>query len=228
MNSFASPQNFVALPFPPPDDLYSRVFDAILEQQIHPGSRITEESLGQMFGVRRSDIRSVLTRLSHQQVIILRANHRPRVATLDLEQTRQTLHARRLTEITLVQLACQQADPHDLRGMRVVVDRLRLGANRGPAIRLAGEFHLRLAEIAGNTPLARFLGSLVPLTSLAIAQFAVPLEGNCVWQEHQNILEAVERKDTVRALSLLNRHLDYLEATLMNAAAVVHQNRVAG
>ena len=228
MNSFASPQTLVTLPFPPPDDLYSRVFDAILEQQIHPCSRITEESLGQMFGVRRSDIRSVLTRLSHQQVIILRANHRPRVATLDLEQTRQTLHARRLTEVTLVQLACQQADPHDLQGMRVVVDRLRLSAKRGPAIRLAGEFHLRLAEIAGNAPLAHFLGSLVPLTSLAIAQFSVPMEGNCVWQEHQNILEAVERKDTVRALSLLNRHLDYLEATLMNAAAVVHQNRVAG
>ena len=113
MNSFASPQTLVcpALFLAPADDLYSRVFDAILEQRIHAASRFTEESLAQMFGARRSDIRGVLTRLSHQQIIVLRANHRPRVAALDVEQTRQTLHARRLTEITLVRLACQQPLP---------------------------------------------------------------------------------------------------------------------
>jgi DNA-binding GntR family transcriptional regulator len=103
MNSFASPQTLVALPFRPPvDDLYSRIFDAILEQRINAASRFTEESLAQMFGARRSDIRGVLTQLSHQQIIILRTNHRPRVADPDAEQTRQTLHARRLTEVTLV------------------------------------------------------------------------------------------------------------------------------
>lgn len=229
MNSFASAQTLTALPFPHRvDDLYTRVFDAILEQRIDAASRFTEESLAQMFNARRSDIRGVLTRLSHQQVIVLRANHRPRVAALDSEQTRQMLHARRLTEITLVRLACQPSRPQDLNPLRALIDSERQCTARGPAIRLSGEFHLQLAQMAGNAPLAHFLGSLVPLTSLAIAQFEVNSEGYCVWHQHQAILEAVERGDAVKAENLLGRHLDCLEEMLLNSGPTFSQNRVAG
>ena len=229
MNSFASPHTLVALPFSPPaDDLYSRVFDAILEQRIHGASRFTEESLAQMFGVRRSDIRGVLTQLSHQQVIVLRTHHRPRVAVLDSEQIRQTLHARRLTETTVVRLACQQPHPQHLKHLRNLIDSERLCTARGAATRLAGEFHLQLAEMAGNVPLAHFLDSLVPLTSLAIAQFDVQVEGYCDWQNHEKIVNAVEREDAVTAEDLLSQHLDQLEAVLLNSQPMSRQNRIAG
>ncbi|MCP1443346.1 DNA-binding GntR family transcriptional regulator [Pseudomonas sp. GGS8] len=229
MNSFASPQTLVALPFHPlVDDLYSRIFDAILEQRINADSRFTEDSLAQMFGARRSDIRNVLTQLSHQQIIILRTNHRPRVAEPDVEQTRQTLHARRLTEITLVKLACQQPRPKKLKRLRALIESERLCKERGPAIRLSGEFHLQLAEMAGNAPLVHFLGSLVPLTSLATAHFNAWVEGYCVWQVHEGILAAVECGDARRAETLLTRHLDYMEETLLNAGSALSHNRVAG
>ena len=229
MNSFASPHTLVALPFSPPaDDLYSRVFDAILEQRLHAASRFTEESLAQMFGVRRSEIRGVLTQLSHQQVIVLRANHRPRVAMLDSELIRQTLHARRLTETMVVRLACQQPRSQDLKCLRALIDSERHCAARGSAIRLSWEFHLKLAEMAGNAPLAHFLGSLVPLSSLAIAQVEVRVEGYCDWQVHAGILDAVERSEAVKAVMLLSRHLDYLEETLLSTGPGLSQNRVAG
>ncbi|MFS2092212.1 GntR family transcriptional regulator [Pseudomonas sp. Pseusp11] len=229
MNSFASPQTLVALPFRPPvDDLYSRIFDAILEQRINAASRFTEESLAQMFSARRSDIRGVLTQLSHQQIIILRTNHRPRVADPDAEQTRQTLHARRLTEVTLARLACQQPRPQDLKRLRALIDSERQCTSRGPAIRLSGEFHLQLAEMAGNAPLAHFLGSLVPLTSLAIAQFDAQAEGYCTWQAHEGILNAVECGDVAMVVMLMTRHLDHLEETLLNSEPVSSRNRVAG
>lgn len=229
MNSFASPHTLVALPFSPPaDDLYSRVFDAILEQRLHAASRFTEESLAQMFGVRRSEIRGVLTQLSHQQVIVLRANHRPRVAMLDSELIRQTLHARRLTETMVVRLTCQQPRSQDLKCLRDLIDSERHCAARGSAIRLSGEFHLKLAEMAGNAPLAHFLGSLVPLSSLAIAQVEVRVEGYCDWQVHAGILDAVERSEAVKAVMLLSRHLDYLEETLLSTGPGLSQNRVAG
>jgi DNA-binding GntR family transcriptional regulator len=235
MNSFASPQIFTALPFsrtdtgkPPTDDLYSRIFDAILEQRIHAASRFTEDSLAQMFSARRSDIRGVLTQLSHQQIIILRTNHRPRVAAPDIEHTRQIFHARRLTETTLVKLACQQPRPQDLKRLYALIDSERQCMARGPAIRLSGEFHLQLAEMAGNAPLAHFLGSLVPLTSLAIAQFDADVAGYCVWQVHAGIVDAVQRGDSVMAVTLLSQHLDHLEAMLLNAGPTLSQNRVVG
>jgi DNA-binding GntR family transcriptional regulator len=229
MNSFVSPQTLNTLPFAPAaDDLYSRVFNAILEQRIHSTSRFTEESLAQMFGARRIDIRGVLTQLSLQQVIVLRANHRPRVAELNAEQTRQALHARRLTELMLVRLACQRPCPLALERLRVLVDSERQCTERGRAIRLSGEFHLQLAEMAGNAPLAHFLGCLVPLTSLAIAQFDAALEDYCAWQLHENLVAAITRKDAAKAVTLLNRYLDHLEAVLLNAQPHSNQKRIAG
>ena len=217
MNSFASPQTLATLPVRPSvDDLYSQVLEAIFELRIHSASRFTEESLAQMFGARRSDMREVLMRLSHQHIILLRANHRPRVAALGVDQVRQTLHARRLTELMLVRLTCQRPCTHALKRLRTLVDSERQCAERGRAIRLSGEFHLQLAQMAGNAPLAHFLESLVPLTSLAIAQCGEQMHSCCAWQDHLAIVDAVECGNTATATMLINRHLDHLEQTLLN------------
>jgi DNA-binding GntR family transcriptional regulator len=229
MNRFASPQTLATLPVRPSvDDLYSRVLEAIFEQRIHSASRFTEESLAQMFGARRSDMREVLMRLSHQHIILLRANHRPRVAEPDAEQTRQTLHARRLAEIMLLRLASQRACPQDLKRLRTLVENERQCAERGRAIRLSGEFHLQLAQMAGNAPLAHFLESLVPLTSLAIAKFALQQKDYCAGKVHLEILDALERGDAATAQVALNRHLDYLEDLLLSPASALGQNCAAG
>ncbi|AMQ84852.1 MULTISPECIES: GntR family transcriptional regulator [Pseudomonas] len=229
MNSLATPSHprptSTALPFSrlhaPVDDLYPRLFDAILEQRIDATSRFTEESLKQMFGVSRADVRRVLTQLSHEQIIVLRANHRPRVAAPDPEQTRQALHARRLAENTLVRLACQHVQAEDLKRLRALIEYERQAVDkdrRGATIRLSGEFHLQLAKMARNAPLAHFLSTLVPLTSLAIARCTKQTHRCCAWQEHLALVEVLERKDVSRAGMLMNRHLEHLEQTLLGEA----------
>ncbi|KII34712.1 GntR family transcriptional regulator [Pseudomonas fluorescens] len=228
MNSFASPSQTQSTTAPLPfsrlrasvEDLYPRLFDAILEQRIDSSSRFTEDSLKEMFCASRADVRRVLTQLSLEQVIVLRANHRPRVATPDREQTRQALHARRLAESTLVRLACQRPQAEELKRLRGLIERERQAVEqdrRGAAIRLSGEFHLHLAKMAGNAPLAHFLGSLVPLTSLVIARSECQTHSCCAWREHLAMVEAVERGDASKAGMLMNRHLDHLEQTLLGS-----------
>lgn len=204
---------------PSVDDIYPRLFDAILEQRIAPASRFTEEGLGEIFGVSRSVIRRVLAKLSHQQVIILRPNQRAQVAAPDTQQARQILQARRLTEITVVQLACAQATPVQIRQLRELIAQERdyiERDQRGPAIRLSGEFHLQLAAMARNAPLAQFLNSLVPLTSLIIAQFEAKACSYCAWQEHAAIVDALERRESTTAVALMTQHLDHLESKLLS------------
>jgi DNA-binding GntR family transcriptional regulator len=228
MNSFASAshtrQTTTPLPFSRLREtavgLYPRLFDAILEQRIDSTSRFTEDSLKEMFCASRADVRRVLTQLSLEHVIVLRANHRPRVAAPDREQTRQALHARRLAESTLVHLACQRAQAEGLKRLRGLIERERQAVEqdrRGAAIRLSGEFHLHLAQMAGNAPLAHFLGSLVPLTSLAVARSERQTHSCCAWQEHLALVEAVENRDASKAGMLMNRHLDHLEQTLLGS-----------
>lgn len=203
---------------PSVDDIYPRLFDAILEQRIAPASRFTEESLGETFGVSRSVIRRVLAKLSQQQVIILRPNQRAQVAAPDTQQARQILEARRMTEITVVRLACAQATSAQTRQLRELIARERDCIERDqrvPAIRLSGEFHLQLAQMAGNAPLTQFLNSLVPLTSLIIAQYKAQACTYCTWQEHEAIVDAIEQRDSNTAVTLMTQHLDHLESKLL-------------
>ncbi|WP_339532611.1 GntR family transcriptional regulator [Pseudomonas mucidolens] len=196
------------------DAIYPRVFEAILEQRIVPASRFTEDSLAQSFGVSRSVIRRVLARLAAQHVIILRPNLRAQVAAPDARQVQHILEARRLMEVTVVQLACTHATPTHIRQLRELIARQREAVERnqpGAAIRLSGEFHMVLASIAGNGPLAQFLNSLVPLTALVIAQRGHPASD---WQEQLHIVEALEHGDAAAAITSMTRHLDHLQAVL--------------
>ncbi|KRP63504.1 GntR family transcriptional regulator [Pseudomonas orientalis] len=223
MTAHAMQHNRVAPALPPmrlatgtrlsAQDIYPRLFDAILEQRIVPASRFTEDSLAQSFGASRSVIRRVLARLAEQQVIILRPNLRAQVAQPDARQVQHILEARRLMEVTVVKLACAKATPAQVRLLRELIAQQRACSEqgqRGAAIRLWGDFHLQLATIAGNRPLAQFLNSLVPLTSLILAQHGLGANGNLIGPEHEEIVQALERCDVNRSATLMIRHLEHI------------------
>ncbi len=199
------------------EQIYPRLFDAILEQRLPPGSALPEQALGDAFGVSRTVIRRVLGRLSDQQVIVQRPSHTAHLAAPDPQQARQVLSARRLAETTLISLATQRSRPAQIRQLRQLVERERQHHEQGErctAIRLGGEFHLKLAQMADNAPLARFLNGLVPMTSLIIARYESHACDHCAWQEHAAIIDAVEEGDGEAALALMHQHLDRLEAKL--------------
>lgn len=198
-------------------EIYPQLFDAILEQRLAPGTPLTELALGEAFGVSRTVIRRVLGRLSDQQVIVQRPAHTARLAAPDPEQARQVLSARRLAETTLIELAARRSRPAQLRQLRELIARERHSHEQGQrctAIRLGGEFHLKLAEIADNAPLARFLNGLVPMTSLIIAKYESRACEHCAWEEHAALVDALEDGDSEAALRLMHLHLDRIEAKL--------------
>jgi DNA-binding transcriptional MocR family regulator len=54
------------------DIVYAHIFEAILEQRLAPGTKLSEEALGEIFGVSRTIIRRALSRLAHEGVVLLR------------------------------------------------------------------------------------------------------------------------------------------------------------
>jgi hypothetical protein len=62
-------------------------------------------------------------------------------------------------------------------------------------IRLSGEFHTLLAELAGNSALARITRELCMLTCLTIFLYDAPTAHSCREDEHQAIVDAVARRD---------------------------------
>ncbi|WP_255492516.1 FCD domain-containing protein, partial [Raoultella sp. 18098] len=92
------------------------------------------------------------------------------------------------------------------RQLRALVQRQQQAHARGDrrkAVRLSGEFHVLLAELSGSPQLARMVRELTPLTCLAILAFDAPTDSACPNDEHSQLIDAIERRDTAGACRLM-------------------------
>ena len=197
--------------------VYAHIFDAILEQRLAPGTKLNEESLGEIFGVSRTIIRRALSRLGHEQVVVLRPNRGAVVASPSIEEARQIVFARRVVEKAVTELAIEHAEPAQLKKLRQQVDEEQAcfeRGDRGAGIRLSGEFHIHLAEMANNPPLLSFQRSLVSQCSLIIAQYESGGQSHCSFDEHYELIDAIEQQNKARAVELMMHHLDHIEDKL--------------
>ncbi|WP_293267617.1 GntR family transcriptional regulator [Neptunomonas sp.] len=197
--------------------IYGHIFDAILEQRLSPGTKLSEESLGSIFGVSRTVIHRALSRLAHEKVVVIRPNRGAIVASPTAAEAREILFARRVIEKTVIELAVEQPVKKQLDELRQLVKKEHscfARGDRAAGIRFSGEFHLLLAEMANNLPLLSFLRSLVSQSSLIIALYENNTQNHCSYDEHLALIDAVAAKDKVRAVQLMERHLDHIEQKL--------------
>ena len=199
------------------DAMHQRVLLAIVEHRLPPGTKLGEERLAKVFGVSRTLIRQVLERLAHDSIVTVHANRGAFVSSPTVEEAREVFAARRLIEPELVRLAVQRATAADIARMRKHVAResaAREADDKRSIIRLSGEFHQIIAEAAGNGFLARTMRELETLTCLVIILYDAPNVPSCPYHEHSGLVDAIEARDSDRAVALMQEHLHHVEDSL--------------
>jgi DNA-binding GntR family transcriptional regulator len=203
------------------EEIVRRIHDAVIDQRLPPGTKLSEAALCAAFGVGRARVRRSLLVLAGREIVELHANRGAFVARPTPEQARDVFDARRAIEPGLVRRAAARAQPDDLRRLQ---EHLAAEAeaeaaahghrDRRQAIRLSGHFHVMLAETAGNRVLERVVRELVTRTSLIIGMFGGPVTQNCRSDEHDRILAAIRAHDEETGARLMFEHLAHIEAGL--------------
>ncbi len=205
------------------DGIYQRVLGAILAHQLPPGTQLVEERLAGVFGVSRTKIRQALARLAHDAIVNVIPNRGAFVSSPTVEEARDVFAARRLIEPDLVRRLADAATAGQVARLRahVALESAARAANDQRAIiRLSGDFHQIIAEMAGNTFLVRTMRELETLTCLVIILYDAPNIPSCPYHEHSGIIDAVEAHDPDRAAALMVEHLNHVEGSLdLNLAA---------
>lgn len=197
--------------------VYQDIFEAILDHRLPPGTKLTEDGLGEVFGVSRTVVRKALFRLAHENIVRLRPNRGAAVARPTVAEARDVFAARRVVERAVVDAVTRCGDESAFAALRALVAREHAAHERGDRrrwIRLSGDFHLRLAEIGGNAVLSEFLKELVSRTSLIIALYESPGNATCSDAEHRALIDAMARGDGARSTALMDRHLESCESHL--------------
>ncbi len=81
-------------------------------------------------------------------------------------------------------------------------------------MRLSGEFHTLLADLSGNFAFQRTMRELSGLTCLIISLYDAPTTSACRADEHEKIIDALEKANLAMAIRLMLEHLDHIEKSL--------------
>ena len=199
------------------EDIVERIFEAVVEQRLPPGTKLSESALCEAFGVGRMRVRRALLLLSSREVVDLQANRGAFVASPTPQQAREVFEARLTLEPTIARLAVERASAEDIANLSVHLEMEHAAHHehsRQEAIRLSGQFHLILAQIAANSVMLRMMKELVTRTSLIIGIFGATSVANCRDDDHERILYAFNARDGKAAADIMAEHLRVIEGSL--------------
>ncbi|URK89071.1 GntR family transcriptional regulator (plasmid) [Rhizobium sp. RCAM05350] len=198
-------------------EIYQRLWNAIAERQISPGTRLKEEQLSEIFSASRARIRQVLQNLAHDGLITLVPNRGAFVSKPSIEEARDVFFARRTIEERLVERLCVTIDAAGIGKLRDHVEEERKAhahADVASAIRLSGAFHLMIAELAQSQILTDLLRDLISRTSLIMAMYQQKDVHNCRPGRTQCDRRLHRCLDAKQALAVMHHHLAHIENQL--------------
>jgi len=197
--------------------IYDSVFNAVMYQRLPPGTKLTEAHFCELFKVSRTIVHKALQRLAHAHIVVLKPNHGASIASPTPQETREIFVARRGIEAAIIPLAIERASKAQITNLRKMAKEEHAAYENGDRanwIRLSGEFHIALADMAGNSVLQRFLSELVSRCSLIIALYQLPGNVSCSHDEHERLIDYIAGKNVKLALQMMEQHLLAIEARL--------------
>lgn len=188
---------------------------AIIEQALKAGTKLPEDDIGQHFSMSRTLVRVVLAKLQAQGLVDTYHKRTATVAQPSLEEARDAFAVRRALEREVMKSVMKRWSPAIEKILRDHVLEEEAAHAKGDvrlSTRLAGEFHLKLAELSGNALLERYLSELVSRCSLILAMYSRPHSSECAISEHSALINALKAGDLAIAEHLMDEHLSSVES----------------
>lgn len=189
---------------------YDHLYEAIVDQRLLPGTKLTEQALADAMNVSRRSLGAAMQRLVWEKLIVTVPNHGAYIATPDVQEVQDVFGARiaiesgtteavarYATEDQLAQLSANLAEERELR---------RQGRIR-EAIHLSGGFHVLMAAMSGNVILAEQVRILVARTSLIVDLFENQ-SGMTGWHDHHDdLIDLCRARKVDEAVALMREHI---------------------
>lgn len=193
------------------DRAYKDLRDAIMRGDLPTGSVLGETELARRIGISRTPVRQALGRLLQEGLLELGPRRQVIVRGFTPEHRAEILVLREAIEAIAVKRACEAIEPEEIDYLRLLLIRQRRLARENRQdefIDVDEEFHLKVAEGARLPILLSFLSQLRGFVRVArIGVARPPAVLNQIVDEHERIVDGLERRDADGALTALTEHL---------------------
>ena len=190
--------------------VYEGVRAAILDHSLTAGTKLPEDELCAIFAVSRTVVRAALQALAHDRLVTLELNRGAFVARPTRTEAREVFEARALIEPKVAALAAEVAVPADVARLRQHLEdehRALHEGEDGDAVVLSAQFHVAIAEIAGQSIFTEIVRDLCSRSSLIISLYWHRRDTICESHAHNALVEAITRRHARDAAELMTSHL---------------------
>ena len=201
------------------DQAYEAIKHHIITCRFAPGEDLNEAQVAERLNLSLMPARHALARLRLEGLVTIRPRKGIQVRPIDREELLQIIEARTINECHCVRLAAERAEPGELAAMARVLRRTRaaVAARNAEAMMLLDrEFHDLVARASKSAVLVDILRNL---HDRAVRFWFISLgeEGHQpeVLREHEDIYQAIARRDPAGAAEATGRHIEGFRANVM-------------
>ena len=190
--------------------IVARLTEAVHEHRVLPGMKLSEDEVGDVFGVSRTIVRQALRSMAHGGLVSIERNRGAFVAKPSIKEAREVFEARALLEPQTARAAAERATKADVKRLEDHIDQEHAAiaaGEAGQALRLSGLFHVEIARVADQRTIEAFIRQLVSRSSLVIAMYWQRRNALCESHAHHALLDAFRTGDPDKAEDLMKGHL---------------------
>lgn len=182
----------------------------IINLELAPGSQISENELAAEMGLSRTPVREALIELSRVRIIEIHPQKKSTVPLIDYELVEESRFMRNLLECAVVELDCEMAQPVDLERLSANVRLQNFYLDNyytNELMTLDNQFHGILFEIAKKTQIFALMQNISIHFDRVRSMALSTVKNTKIVQDHEDILQAIGRKDPKAARELMEIHL---------------------
>jgi DNA-binding GntR family transcriptional regulator len=197
--------------------------EAIIKGIIAPGEKLNEPKLAEQYKVSRGPLREAIRRLVAMRLVRHVPHIGATVVTLDLADVMELYEVREALEGKAAGLAAQNMSAEqivELRGL-LHVHRDHYESNAGEYMQAEGDFdfHYQIIKGSGNALLREQLCDelyhLIRMFRYQTSRFKT--RSNSALVEHEQLIYAIEQRDSVMAEMLMRRHIARAKESIKQA-----------
>jgi DNA-binding GntR family transcriptional regulator len=191
--------------------VYRRLKEMILAGELAPGARLVELELAAQFGVSRTPVREALKRLIDSKLVLVDPVRAYVVRTADAGEIEEIYLVREMLDGLAARLATKRIRADEVAQLRLIVDSMRTAIKSQRIDVVVNSnimFHDRIYRAAGNETLSRIGLELREfIRRFSREAFEKTPRVAEVLEEHEMLVDAIQRGDSEAAERLAREHL---------------------
>ena len=199
--------------------VFNTLREAILTGELEPGEHLMEVKLANKLGVSRTPIREAIRKLELEGLVVMTPRRSAEVAKITKEDLVDVLEVRRVLEALSIELCCKNRTKEEIVLLKENLGKFKKSVESGDLTEIAKtdlQFHEIIYNATGNRRLNQILYNLrEQMYRYRLEYIKDRQTRNTLIQEHQEIIDSIEKKDIERAKKAILVHIDNQERTIL-------------